>query len=278
MANRTSVWLRALRVLLLAYVAICALLYFNQRALIYPGDLTRVSAAETNFSLERPDAMLRGWQFNPGRERALIYFGGNAERIDDAAHWLAQALPDTSIYALAYRGYGASDGAPDEATLFADALALFDTVRSSPAGRPVSLVGRSLGSGVASHVAGYRPVERLALVTPFDSLAALAQSLYPLLPVRWLIHDRYESTRYLANFHGELLIVRAGNDRIVTPASTDRLIASLGRKVPVLTLDRAGHNDIDDDTRYRRTLIDFLSPDRATTSARSSNAPSAIRQ
>jgi len=181
-------------------------------------------------------------------------------------------LPNTSVYAVAYRGYGASDGTPDEAALSADALALFDHVRSAPANRPVALVGRSLGSGVASYVAAHRPVDRLVLVTPFDSLAALAQSAYPLFPVRWLLHDRYESARHLANYGGPLLIVRAGKDDIVTPPSTDRLLASLARQVPVVVLEQAGHNDIDNDPRYASALIDYLAGSRTTSAARQTKA------
>ena len=89
------------------------------------------------------------------------------------------------------------------------------------------MIGRSLGSAVASYVASKRPVAKLALVTPFDSMANVAQAHYPWLPVRWLLQDKYDQAAYLRRYQGPLLVVRAGRDDVVPPVSTDRLIASL---------------------------------------------------
>jgi pimeloyl-ACP methyl ester carboxylesterase len=95
-------------------------------------------------------------------------------------------------------------------------------------------------------------------VTPFDSLAAVAQSHYPLLPVRWLMRDRYDSTRYLPQYRGPLLVLRAGRDEVIPAANTDQLLASLETKPQVLDFPQAGHNDISDDPRYASALRDFL--------------------
>jgi pimeloyl-ACP methyl ester carboxylesterase len=129
--------------------------------------------------------------------------------------------------------------------------------------RPIAVIGRSLGSGVASQLAAKRPVERLALVTPFDSLATMAQSMYPFLPVRWLLRDHYDSVSHLAGYRGPLLVVRAGRDRVIPPASTDRLITSVPGDALVVNLASSDHDDIDADPRYLSALADFLEPDRA---------------
>lgn len=123
---------------------------------------------------------------------------------------------------------------------------------------PIAVIGRSLGSGVASYVASRRLVERLALVTPFDSLAAVAQSHYPAFPVRWLMLDRYESTRYLPQYRGPLLVLRAGRDEVIPPANTDALLASLKNRPQVIDFPQADHNDISQDPRYAGALRDFL--------------------
>lgn len=244
--------------LVLAYAGLCALLYFKQHSLLYYPSLTRVSVAETDFALPRGDATLRGWRVNPGRPDAILYFGGNAEGLDASRGDFQALFPDSTVYLLAYRGYGASDGKPTEAALFGDALALYDHARAQHPGGSISLLGRSLGSSVASYVASRRPVHKLALVTPFDSLAAVAQSHYPMFPVRRLMRDRYESTRYLPRYQGPLLILRAGRDEVIPPRSTDRLLASLPRKPQVIDFPQAGHNDISADPAYARALGDFL--------------------
>lgn len=254
-------WLRWLALPPLLWLAACALMYFQQRSLIYYPQATGVAIEDTDFALDRGEAMLRGWVVNDGRTDALLYFGGNAERVEYNRAPLARALPGRSLYLPAYRGYGASTGQPSEKALLADALALFDEVRRRhPQGR-IAVMGRSLGSGVASHVAAHRPVERLVLVTPFDSLAAVAQAHYPWLPVRWLMHDVYPSTDHLPRYPGELLILRAGQDVVVPPRHTDRLIAALPRAPRVVVFARAGHNDLSDDPRYWQAVADFLGTD-----------------
>ncbi|MBW3550807.1 MAG: aminotransferase class V-fold PLP-dependent enzyme, partial [Proteobacteria bacterium] len=104
-------------VLAIAYALASAWLAWRQRDLIYYPQYTRVPASETDFALERGDAMLRGWRVNPGQRDAIVYFGGNAESIETMAPWLAAWFPDRTSYLLAYRGYGASDGRPSETAL-----------------------------------------------------------------------------------------------------------------------------------------------------------------
>ena len=242
----------------LAYAGICALLFFKQRELIYYPDATQVSARETDYRLTRDGFGLRGWRLNPGRARAVIYFGGNAERLELSREEFAKLFPDRTVYLLSYRGYGASDGEPDQTALFGDALALYDQVRTQHPQAPIAVIGRSLGSGVASYVASRRPVEKLALVTPFDSLAAVAQSHYPAFPVRWLMRDRYESILYLPQYRGPLLVLRAGRDEVIPPANTDTLLASLKNRPQVIDFPLADHNDISADPRYAGALREFL--------------------
>jgi uncharacterized protein len=244
--------------LVLAYSGLCALLFFKQRALIYFPGATHVAAAQTDYSFVHDGHVLRGWRVNPGKDKAVIYFGGNAERLEHSREEFTRLFPDRTVFLVSYRGYGASEGKPGQAALFGDALALYDQVSAQHPHASIAVIGRSLGSGVASYVASRRPVERLALVTPFDSLAAVAQFHYPVFPVRWLMRDSYDSTRYLPRFAGQLLVLRAGRDEVIPPANTDRLLASLRRKPQVIDFPRANHNDISSDPRYAAALREFL--------------------
>ena len=244
--------------LVLGYAGVSALLYFKQRDLIYFPAATTVPASETDFSLTRDAVTLRGWKLNPGKANALIYFGGNAERLESSRAEFARLFPDRTVYLLAYRGYGASEGNPAETALFADALALFDAVRADHPAGDIAVIGRSLGSGVASYLASQRPVEKLVLATPFDSLAEVAQSHYRWLPVRWLISDVYASHEHLQHYPGPVLILRAGRDEVVPPANTDRLVTSLELPPAVVDFPLADHNNISLQPRYGEILRDFL--------------------
>lgn len=254
----SKLMLTVVALLVLGYAGIAALLYFKQRDLIYYPAATTVPATATDFSLVRDGVTLRGWKLNPGNINALIYFGGNAERLESSREELAHLFPDRTIYLLSYRGYGASEGTPTEIALFGDALALYDAVRAQHPHGDIALIGRSLGSGVASYLASQRVVEKLVLVTPFDSLAEVAQSHYPWLPVRWLISDTYASHQHLQGYSGTLLVLRAGHDVVVPPASTDRLIASMQTPPTSVDFPQADHNTISHEPRYAASLRDFL--------------------
>jgi len=123
----------------------------------------------------------------------IVYYGGNAE---DATGQAFEPWPAEWALALVnYRGYGASEGRPSERALCADALVVLDALARRPdvdAARIV-LVGRSLGTGVATQVAGQRPVQGVVLISPYDSMVALARDHYPFLPVRWLLRHRFDS-------------------------------------------------------------------------------------
>ncbi len=244
--------------LVLGYAGLCTLLYMKQRSLIYFPQGTRAEAAATDVALPRPDAVLRGWVVNPGQARALVYFGGNGERIEGNRDALRAALPATTAYLFAYRGYGASDGQPEESLILADALAVFDHATANHGSTHVDVAGRSLGTGVASYVASQRDVPRLVLITPFDSLAKVAQSHYPAFPVHWLLRDRYDSLRYLPRHRGQLLVLRAGRDEVIPAHHTRALLQAFGHPARVVDFPDAGHNSISDDPRYWTSLGGFL--------------------
>lgn len=255
-ARRMLAWFVVLA--LAAYLGLCALLYLQQRRLIYYPQFTRADPAQTSFSLARPDAVLRGWVATPGRADAVLYFGGNAESVQANREPFARWLPSHSVYLPAYRGYGASDGEPSEAALFADALALYDDVaRRHPGGR-IAVVGRSLGTGVATYVASQRDVAALVLVTPFDSLAAVAQTHYPMFPVRMLLRDPYDSAARLPGYRGRLLVLRAGRDAVVPPSHTDRLLAAYKGRAQVVDFPHASHDDLSADAAYWPAIRGFL--------------------
>ena len=228
------------------------------RRLVYPSRGTRIPVSGTTFSMRVGSVELRGWEVNPGRDRALVYFGGNSEGIHYLRHVLADRLPDHTSYLLAYRGYGASGGRPGERALVDDALAVHDLVAARHEGSRVDVLGRSLGSGVAMQLAARRPVRRMVLVTPFDSVAATAADLFPRLPVRPLIHDRWDSARVAGQVEAPILVLRAGRDAVVRPARTDGLLAALPAATRVVSLPEADHSTIIDTADYWPTIKEFL--------------------
>jgi pimeloyl-ACP methyl ester carboxylesterase len=242
--------------LVVLYGGLCASLYLGQRQQVYHPEASWPVRQAPDFELLRDGVRLRGWVMNPGRGKALLYFGGNGERVEDARAELARWLPDRTVYLVAYRGYGASEGEPSEGALVGDALALFDQV--APHHQAVAVLGRSLGSGVAVQVAAGRPVERLVLVTPFDSLVRVAAGYFPWVPVNALMRERFESWRYVGAIHCPVLVIQAEQDEVIPAERTRALVRAFGQPPLLQVVADAGHNTIQDYADYRVSLDRFL--------------------
>ena len=118
-----------------AYAGICGWMYAKQRDLLYVPQDTKADASQTDFGIARNGVMLNGWLVNIGQPGAVLYFGGNAERIEDRRAEFARLFPQASTYLVPYRGYGASEGTPTEADILEDALAVYDQVHALEAAR-----------------------------------------------------------------------------------------------------------------------------------------------
>jgi pimeloyl-ACP methyl ester carboxylesterase len=210
----------------------------------------------TRFLLPVEGAQLKVWAVErPGRT-ALLYFGGNAEDVGASIGKFADRLPGYSLYFVNYRGYGGSIGEPSEHALVADAIALYDRLRSRHV--EISVLGRSLGSGVAAQLASQRDIKRLALVTPFDSLVNVARAHFHWIPVGLLMLDRFDSAGRAPAISAEALVVIAGADEVIPRSRSDALVDAFASPPRVVVLEGAGHNDIDLDPRYLDEVARFL--------------------
>ncbi len=239
-----------------AYMAIGVYLYINQRKFIYFPTQGVHPTDEQAIELQNQNETLRGWVANPRREDAIIYFGGNAERIENSIEDYKALFDDFTIYFINYRGYGESTGTPTEANLFSDAEAIFDYIQQNHT--HITVIGRSLGSGVATHLAANRDIHELILVTPFDNLASVAQSRYPMFPVKLMMRDQYNSAEYAPQVTAPTLIILAANDQVVPAYSTDNLIEQFNpNTVHTAIIENATNYNIQNYTRYFMRMRDF---------------------
>jgi uncharacterized protein len=236
----------------LIYVALCLVLFLAQRTFIYYPQ-PKSPANNTTLALNVGDARVLVSTRPHTGQNAVIYFGGNAEDVSHSLPTLVDAFPERALFALNYRGYGGSTGKPSEAALIADALVLFDRVHAD---HPhIIVIGRSLGSGVAVHIASERPVERLVLVTPYDSLLRLAASQFSYFPISWLLLDKFESWRYAPKVTAPTQLIAAQNDEVIPLASTKSLYAHLPKSRATLTvIPGVGHNNIAESPEYIAAL------------------------
>jgi len=224
-----------------------------QASLIFPvhavGRAGPLPSAAERLSMETPDGnRLAGILIPADGDEALkpliLGFGGNAWNGQDVAEYLHELFPRHDVIAFHYRGYAPSTGAPSAEALIADAPLVYDFAvqRMKPEG--VVAVGFSIGSGIAAQLAARRKLEGLILVTPFDSLKAVAQSMYPWLPIGPFFSHEIDAASPLKGSKVRVAVIAAARDEIVPTERTN----ALRRIVPELAYDRtisnAGHNDI----------------------------------
>jgi uncharacterized protein len=213
-------------------------------------------------TLARPgDIELSGWLVKPAGPPAplLLYFGGNAEEVS----WQIASANRVGRWAVAlvnYRGYGKSSGKPAEAALKDDGVALYDALvaRSDVDSGTVAVMGRSLGAGIAVHVAAHRPVDRVVLISPYDSIAAVAAHHFPAALVRAVLVDRYDAAALAPSIRAPMIAIAAGRDNTIPVENSRRLHAVWGGPKQWLELPRAGHNDLQEYPEYWRSIEAFL--------------------
>ena len=239
---------------LLAFAALSLIMNFSQTEMLFPTHAVPragpLPPGAEQLELQTADGeKLYGVRIGPaakGREppTLLLGFGGNAWNGQDVAEYLHRVFPEAEVVAFHYRGYAPSTGRPSAEALIDDAPLVHDLAVDRVKPVRVVAVGFSIGSGVAASLAGRRRLDGLIMVTPFDSLKAVAGDLFPWLPIGPFFQHEMATSVELRTNDIPVAILAGGRDDIVVPART----AALRREVPNLIFDRtfpeAGHNDI----------------------------------
>lgn len=237
------------------YLALCAFMYFAQRSLMYFPDRMRTVPADAGLPEAREEKLVTAdgetviaWHIPPrdGTKPVVVYFHGNGGALNLRVQRFAKlASEGFGVVALSYRGYGGSSGTPSEEGLIADGTAAYEfAVRHYTAGR-IALWGESLGTGVAVAVASEAPVAKLVLETPFTSAMEVGASVYPFLPVRFLMKDQFRSDLRIANVKAPVLILHGERDSVVPIRFGERLFAMIAGEKKFARFPGGEHYDLD---------------------------------
>ncbi|HEY0063629.1 MAG TPA: alpha/beta fold hydrolase [Telluria sp.] len=239
------------------WVGLTAAVAASQRRLVFnPTNKREVDKPRSSGHRTRPIVLratdgtkLSGWLMTPqvpGPHPAVIYFGGRSEEVSWVVRDAGKLFPGMAVLAVNYRGYGASHGDPAETHMVDDGRLLFDWLaeRHHVDPKRVAVVGRSLGSGVAVQVAMERPVHSVVLITPYDSILAIAKRRFRAVPVEYVLRHRFESVKYAPALTAPTYVLRAAFDDIVPHSHTDLLVAKLGKLHLDETVPESDHLNI----------------------------------
>jgi fermentation-respiration switch protein FrsA (DUF1100 family) len=237
------------------YLAVLAVLFVKQRDLMYPRNPARADIASANLPAAEEVALrtadgerLVAWVIPPRTGKpVLLFFHGNAGNFGRAirqARFRALTEDGTGLFAVNYRGYGGSTGSPTEEGLHLDARAAYGAaVERFGAGRLVGY-GESLGSGVALKLAAEAPLSAVILEAPYLSTAAVAQGIYPYVPVSLVMLDQFRSDAVIGQVRAPLLVLHGERDGVIPFAQGQVLYALANEPKRFVRFPDGHHEDL----------------------------------
>jgi hypothetical protein len=207
---------------------------------------------------------LHGWFFPHARAREVVLFcHGNAGNLSHRAARMDRLRRElgVSIFVFDYRGYGRSEGAPDERGVLADARAARKWLaqRTGISEADIVLMGESLGAAVAVDLAAADGARGLILENTFSSLPDVAAAKVRFLPVHWLMQTKLDSAAKIAAYRGPLLQVHGDRDEVIPIELGERLHQAAGsRDKRFIRQPGLRHNDDPMTPQYRQAIEEFL--------------------
>jgi fermentation-respiration switch protein FrsA (DUF1100 family) len=249
--------MRTAAVLVFVFVGVLLLIWVSQRRLIYFPDanvpdptavgLSHVEAVTIPVEGGSP---LHSWFLasasQPARFTVIVFNGNAGNRAHRAPLAAALRRRGANVLLFDYRGFGGNAGSPTQPGLEADARAARAYILTRPEVQSGGLVyfGESLGTAVATALATQQPPAALILRSPFTSMVEVGQFHYPVLPVRWLLRDRFESIEAIARIRSPVLIIAGDRDSIVPLEQSRRLYGKAVTPKQLVVIEGADHNDL----------------------------------
>ncbi|MDP1771789.1 MAG: alpha/beta hydrolase [Methylobacter sp.] len=240
--------------ILLIYLMLLLIVFLFQRKMIYFPDTYSIEhqqqlADQANLKLWPSPDDYRGLIAKTSQatgKGTIIVFHGNAGSATDRTYYLdALEKQGYRVILAEYPGYAARNGAPSEAALIADGIQTAKQALND-FGEPIFLWGESLGSGVVGGIvqSGQIPVKGIVLVTPFDSMADVAQHHYWFFLAKWLIKDKFDNIKNLKNYSGNTAMLLAEQDEIIPNKHSLKLFESLHQPKKLWSFKEANHNTL----------------------------------
>lgn len=251
------------------YLVTIAVLWTFQRDLMYfpdgeprvaPSFYPRLGGVQEVLLTTADNVELAAWYAPaPPNRPTVLLFHGNGGSLSRERHRL-QRFNDAElgVLLLAYRGYSGNAGVPNEQGLYSDARAALDWLHvNGVAASSIVLYGISLGSGVATKMAAEREVGAVVLEAPYTSTVDIAAFRFPIVPVTWLMEDRFESLARIKMIDEPLLVMHGDRDFVIPQRFGRRLFEEANQPKEGFWPKGLGHDDIFDNGGFEIAL-DFI--------------------
>jgi uncharacterized protein len=267
MLSTKNVIFRTLKLLLIVYVLICVGLYFFQEKLLFfPNKLDK----SYQFSFTQPfdeiniktkdGKSINGLLFKTDSAKGLVfYLHGNAGSLDK---WggVAKRYTDLhyNIFLLDYPGYGKSEGSIQSKTQLFNAIqSAYDKMKELFHEDSIVVLGYSIGTGLAAHLAATNHPRLLILQAPYYSLTDMMRHTYPIIPT-FLLKYKLQTNEYLKECKMPVVIFHGDQDEVIYYGSSLKLKTEFRTGDTLITLDGQGHNGMTDNPNYISAMQTIL--------------------
>jgi uncharacterized protein len=249
------------------FLGILLLYTFQTRLIFYPGRLAKNfrfklrGQDEEIFFKTEDGVMINALFFRGDRDDVILYFHGNA---GDLSGWQFAAedllKSGCSVMLIDYRGYGKSEGVVSEKGFYLDAEAAYGYLIQEKNFNPqdVIIYGRSVGTGVAVHLAARYPNKGLVLEAPYTSLGNLADTKVPFFFPSVYLRYTFHNERRINSIRGPLIVVHGTEDTLIPPSEGQILYDKFNGKKRLLLIAGAAHNDLSDHDEYHDFIAHIL--------------------
>jgi len=211
--------------LALIYFGILALTYVFQRNLLYHPTENNYTGDELSVSIDKvkirtqDNIELISWLHNKNFNdyKTILFLHGNAGSLKNRIHKINHFKNlNVNFLLVAWRGFNGNKGKPTEKGLYEDAESAVRWLNSKGVpNKNIIIYGESLGTGVATEIAQNKNFAGIILESPFTSMIDAGKDKYPYLPVKFLLKDKYESSKKIKNIKSPILIMHGKIDNIV---------------------------------------------------------------
>ena len=227
--------------LLFIYFVICAYLYFFQDEKVFNKKWAKSYAPKIakkiyfNSSLGKLEgAIVKNKENAP----LVLYFSGNANNVIEFLDQIAPKIKEYNFIGFNYPGYAGSEGVPNEDNFYKIADEIFQKYK------PDFVIGRSIGTAVASYLASKYKFKGLLLITPFDNLITIAKEKYPFIPVNLLLKYKFPESKFLSKSNIKTIVIALKKDDLIPQISLQNLLKNIKNLKEVIYIDGVKHGEI----------------------------------
>lgn len=252
-----KIMINVLIMLLGVYLLSCFVLYYFQDKLIFfppaPQEDVYESVSQNEIQISELNKKIHGWDIkvNETKSQTILYFGGNAQDVV-YLNFEASEFNVKQLIAINHPGYGKSAGQPTQISIYKNALEVYDWAIKKYQLNPKNIVvmGRSLGSSVATYLAANRQISGLILITPFDSIENIAANQYKYFPIKLLMKHSFPTIDYIGLVTAPTLMLAAERDEIIAEENLANLKQAAGENNRLIRYENVGHNTIQEHNEY----------------------------